>query len=154
MIKYNHLLFIFALFYGFNGYAFAGVSEYTINCGHGKLEDEALTISKVTTDIPFVTKQVNPLFAFGCVINSQQNSFILQASIKVPNVKLKTLDTNFYATAKAENDSLTINSAPVEFDNKGYLVLRLDESDSVGSYTANIYINGDFARSVVFNVYY
>ena len=131
----------------------SAVFNQEINCGVGTLVNETYTVVRTTTDIPFVTRQNDPEYAFGCAVNYPHGELSLRSNITVPNPNPATLTTNAYLSTQSSKDKIILESEEVTFDTKGYVGLQLDNSDNTGVYIIEIFINNKLSRTVRFNVY-
>lgn len=130
--------------------ACSSIPTYEIVCGTAKVSNETVSIIKIGTDIPFITRQTDPDFYFGCTINASKNGFTMYSIISMP--KPKILTSNRKLTKNIESNRLIFKSAVESFEDTASVVLRLDEGDLKGAYTIEIYINDTVTKKVVFNV--
>ena len=132
---------------------YADNSKYEISCGIGSLTVGSFTITKITTDIPFISKEESPKYAFGCAVKSLQNGLKLHSEIKVP--RPITLTTIGEFSTEAGDKRTIIKSEPMllETAETGNITFRLDDNDTTGYYKVGIYIDNYLSKSVIFNVY-
>ena len=104
-----------------------------------------------TTDIPFITKEVDPDYGFGYRIEFNNDSpYQHKAIIRVPS---KTILTGETPAIINETDSYRIVSYPEESVTEFYhLFIRLSEEDPSGLYIVESYINRKLFRVIEFNV--
>ena len=138
-------------------------SKYKIICGIAQPSANTFKIIKVTTDIPFITKNQNPNYFVGCTVNvndinvSKETKFALHAIITIPISKLDTYKSNVGYSQKQVNGSSVYKTETVTFTkigsfNTGYAVFRFDDSDPIGDYLVDIYVNNVAEKQVLFNV--
>lgn len=133
--------------------ALSAISNHEVNCGVGTLVNDTFTVTETTTDIPFITRQNNPNYAFGCAVKYRHGEFSLRSSITVPNPNPTTLTTNAYISTQSRKDKIILESEEITFDDTGYVGLQLDNSDHTGIYKIEVFVNNKLSRTVMFNVY-
>jgi len=132
---------------------YAKITDYDITCGIAKESNNIFSIIKVGTDIPYITRQTDPDFYFGCIISASKTGFTMHHLITVPKPKSKIINTNLDLTTKEiKADKLVIKSAPESYEKFAYVVMNLDDGDSAGLYNIDIYINNSLIKKVAFNI--
>ena len=122
----------------------------TITCGIANKYKDRLIISNQTEKIPFITKQENPNFIFGCKIHSPGNVFELHTEITTPQANNVT--RNIGRTKNNKNKTVTITTKPKIFQNNGYIALKLNEDDLQGNYEIKLFIDNEHVGDMLFDV--
>ena len=119
----------------------------TITCGIANKYKGRLIISNQTEKIPFITKQENPNFTFGCKIHSPGNVFKLHTEITTPQAINVTSNIGH-----TKNNTVTITTKPKIFQNNGYIALMLNEADLQGNYEIKLFIDNEHVGDMLFDV--
>ena len=122
----------------------------TITCGIANKYKDRLIISNQTKKIPFITKQENPNFNFGCKIHSPGNVFELHAEITTPQAKNLTSDID--RTKNNKYKTVRITTKPQIFRNTGNISLKLNEDDPQGNYEIKLFIDNEHVGDMLFDV--
>ena len=122
----------------------------TITCGIANKHKDRLIISNQTKKIPFITKQKNPNFYFGCKVHHPNNIFALHAEITSPQKNNVTSNVGY--TEHGTKQTVTLTTKPIRFKNNGYVALKLSEGDLPGKYEIKLFIDNEHIGDISFDV--
>lgn len=140
--------------------ALAADSEFTFKGGLARADEKGvLEIYKETTEIPLITKTVDPGYYFGAIAYANnENSCKCKVVIRIPktsDVKVNADQEN--ARVKSEIDSSGSDYTTVSSDEGAcstvyYSLMQFDEGDLPGTYSIDIYIDKVLKKHFDFNV--
>lgn len=140
--------------------AIAADSEFTFRGGLARANEKGvLEIYKETTEIPLITKTVDPGYYFGAIAYAKnENTCKCKVVIRIPKtreVKVNADQKNAQVKSKIDSSSsdyTTVTSDEGTCSTVYYALMQFDEGDLTGTYSIEIYINKVLKKRFDFNV--
>lgn len=140
--------------------AMAEDSDFTFRGGLARANEKGtFEIFKETTQIPLITKAVDPGFHFGAIAYARnENTCKCKVVISIPKTRdIKVNPDQEKAQAKSKIDSTNSNYTTVTTDEENcssiyYALMQFDEGDLPGTYSIDIYIDNVLKKHFDFDV--
>jgi hypothetical protein len=138
----------------------AADSEFIFRGGLARADAKGtLDIYKETTEIPLITKAVDPDYHFGAIVNAKdENTCKCKVVIRIPKTRdVKVNPSNESDQNKSKIDSTNSDYTTVTSDEEKcstiyYALMQFDEGDLPGTYSIEIYIDNALKKRFDFNV--